>query len=89
LLGPLDRRSVVNTINSKGLHSGEVTGAAIFDLNGQKIYELKTEMQGLEEMAAKLLKTARNLPPWSVRHDILKEIDKFRVRIAALKAKGK
>ena len=79
----------MNTINSKGLHGGEVTGAAIFDLNGQKICELKTEMQDLEEMAAKLLKTARNLPAWQVRHDILKEIGKFRVRIAALKAKGK
>ncbi len=43
----------------------------------------------LEEMAAQLLKTARNLPPWPVRHDILKAIGKFRVRIAALKAKGK
>ena len=79
----------MNTINSKGLHGGEVTAAAIFDLNGQKIYELKTDMQDLEEMAAKLLKTARNLPPWPVRHDVLKEIRKFRVRIAALKAKGK
>ena len=48
-----------------------------------------TEMQDLEEMAAKLLKTARNLPPGPVRHDILKEIGKFRARIAALKTKGK
>ncbi len=31
----------MNIINSKGLHVGMVTGAAIFDLNGQKIYELK------------------------------------------------
>ena len=46
-----------------------------------------TEMQDLAEMAAKLLKTARNLPPGPVRHDILKEIGKFRVRIAALKPK--
>ena len=78
----------MNTINSKGL-GGEVTGAAIFDLNRQKTYELKTEMQDLEEMAAKLSKTARNLPPWPVRHDILKEIGRFRGGIAALKAKGK
>jgi hypothetical protein len=34
-------RSVMNIINSKGLHVGMVTGAAIFDLDGQKIYELK------------------------------------------------
>jgi hypothetical protein len=31
----------MNIINSKGLHVGLVTGAAIFNLNGQKIYELK------------------------------------------------
>ena len=47
------------------------------------------EMQELEEIAAKLLKTARKLPPGSERHGILKEIGKFRVRITALKAKGK
>jgi hypothetical protein len=48
-----------------------------------------TEMQVLEEMATKLLETARRLPPGSERHDALKEIGTFRVRIAALKAKGK
>jgi hypothetical protein len=48
-----------------------------------------TEMQDLETMAAKLLEIARNLPPGSERHSILKEIGKFRVRITALKAKGK
>jgi len=48
-----------------------------------------SEMQDLEAMAVKLLKTARKLPPGPVRHDILKEIGKFRVRITALKAKGK
>jgi hypothetical protein len=48
-----------------------------------------TEMQELEAMAAKLLRTVRKLPPGPVRHDLLKEIGKFRVRITALKAKGK
>jgi hypothetical protein len=48
-----------------------------------------TEIQDLEAMAAKLLKTARKIPAGPVRNDILKEIGKFRVRIAALKAKGK
>ena len=47
-----------------------------------------TEMQELEAMAAELL-TARKLPPGPVRHDLLKEIRKFRARIIALKAKGK
>jgi hypothetical protein len=48
-----------------------------------------TEMQELEAMAAKLLRTARKLPPGPVRYDILKEIRKFRARITALKAKGR
>ena len=52
-------------------------------------YPMLTEMQALEEIAAKLLKTARKLPSGSERHGILKEIGKFCVRITALKAKGK
>jgi hypothetical protein len=48
-----------------------------------------TEMQDLEEMATQLLETARELPPGSDRHEVLKEIGTFRVRIAGLKAKGK
>jgi hypothetical protein len=47
-----------------------------------------TEMQDLEEMATQLLESARELPPGSDRHEVLKEIGTFRVRIAALKAKG-
>jgi hypothetical protein len=39
--GSLDRRSIVNIINSQGLRVGVVTGTAIFDLEGQKLYELK------------------------------------------------
>jgi hypothetical protein len=46
------------------------------------------EMQALEELAAKLLKAARKLPPGSERQGILKEIGKFRLRITALN-KGK
>jgi hypothetical protein len=47
------------------------------------------EMQDLDTIAAKLLEIARNLPPGSERHSILKEIGKFRVLITAIKAKGK
>jgi hypothetical protein len=47
------------------------------------------EMQDLEAMAAKLLETARKLPAGPVRHDILKQIGKFRARITALKVKAK
>ena len=43
----------------------------------------------LEEIAAKLLKTARKLPAGPDRQSILKEIGQFRVRIAALKDKAK
>jgi len=46
-------------------------------------------MQQLEAMARKLRKTARKLPAGPVFRDILKEIGKFRGRIAALKVKGK
>jgi hypothetical protein len=70
----------MNIIDSKGPQIGVVTVSADRTL---------TEMQQLEAMAAKLLKTARKLPAGPVCHDILKEIGKFRGRIAALKAKGK
>ncbi|HMI14007.1 MAG TPA: hypothetical protein VK678_08080 [Bradyrhizobium sp.] len=30
-----------NIFNSKGIHVGVVTGAAIFDLKGAKLYDLK------------------------------------------------
>ena len=51
--------------------------------------QTRKEMQDLEAMAAKLLETARKIPAGPVRHDILKQIGKFRARITALKAKGK
>jgi hypothetical protein len=51
--------------------------------------QTRKEMQDLEAMAAKLLETARKLPAGPVRHDILKQVGKFRARITALKAKGK
>ena len=42
-------------------------------------------LQELEEMAARLLALARELPPGQRRYDIMQEIGRFRVRIAALK----
>jgi hypothetical protein len=53
------------------------------------IKSAERRMQDLEAMAAKLLETTRKVPPGPERHDILKEIRKFRARIIALKAKGK
>jgi hypothetical protein len=42
-------------------------------------------LQELEEIAAKLLATARELPPGQERHNALREIGRFRAQIAALK----
>ena len=42
------------------------------------------KMQDLQEMAEKLLEAARRLPPGSTRHEMLKEIGRFRARINAL-----
>jgi hypothetical protein len=42
-------------------------------------------LQELEEMAVRLLALARKLPPGQQRHDVVREIGRFRVRIAALK----
>jgi hypothetical protein len=47
-----------------------------------------TELQELEEMAGKLLATARKLPPGPDRHNILQEIGRFRAQIAALQEAG-
>jgi hypothetical protein len=47
-----------------------------------------TEIQDLETMAAKLLEIARNLPPGSERHSILKEIGTFRVQIISMQGVG-
>jgi hypothetical protein len=39
----------------------------------------------LEEMAAKLLATARQLPPGQDHHNALREIGRFRAQIAVLR----
>jgi hypothetical protein len=45
-----------------------------------------TRLQELEEMAAKLLVTARKLPPGQDHHNALREIGRFHVQIAALQS---
>ena len=45
----------------------------------------EASLQELQEMADKLLATAHNLPSGQDRHNALREIRSFRVRIAALK----
>jgi hypothetical protein len=37
----IERSLIVNIINSRGIHVGEVRGGAIFDLGGRKLYALK------------------------------------------------
>jgi hypothetical protein len=41
-------------------------------------------LQELQEMAVKLLATARELPPGQDHHNALREIERFRAQIAAL-----
>ena len=45
----------------------------------------EARLQELEEMAAKLLATARKLPPGQDHHNALREIGRFLAQIAALK----
>jgi hypothetical protein len=44
----------------------------------------EARLQELQEMAAKLLATARELPPGQDHHNALREIGRFRAQIAAL-----
>jgi hypothetical protein len=46
-------------------------------------------MQDLEDMAAKLLETARKLPPGPERQALLKQIGTLRTRLDAIAAKRK
>ena len=43
-----------------------------------------SKLQELERMASKLLTTARQISPGAERHDILREIGRFRVAITKL-----
>jgi hypothetical protein len=45
-----------------------------------------SRLQELEEIAAKLLATARELPPGQDHHNALREIARFLAQIAALQA---
>jgi hypothetical protein len=56
-----------------------------FPILEKKSLTFEEEILILEKLAIELLQTARQLPPGTKRHDILKEIGKFRVRIAALR----
>jgi hypothetical protein len=47
------------------------------------------KMQDLEKMAAKLLETARKLPPGAEQHALLEQITTFRIKLSAIAAKRK
>jgi hypothetical protein len=47
-----------------------------------------TKLQEMEEMATKLLATARKLPPGPDRHNMLQEIGRFRAQIISLQGSG-
>jgi hypothetical protein len=58
----------------------------VFGRDGVEGEEMRAaRLQELQEMAAKLLATARELPSGQDRHNALREIGRFRVQIAALK----
>jgi hypothetical protein len=44
-----------------------------------------TRLQELEDMATRLLATVRQIRPGQERHDVLEQIGKIRLQIAALK----
>jgi hypothetical protein len=47
---------------------------------------MKAELQELEEWAAELQATARQLQPGPDPHDLLQEVGRFRAQVAALQA---
>jgi hypothetical protein len=58
----------------------------VFGRDGVEGEEMRAaRLQELQEMAAKLLATARELPSGQDRHNAFREIGRFRVQIAALK----
>jgi hypothetical protein len=72
-------------------HAGRLEAANAVDQLSRIVRDIEGEsemstarLQELEKMAAKLLATARKLPPGPDRHNILQEIGRFRAQIAAL-----
>jgi hypothetical protein len=53
-------------------------------LHAGTLQKRAARLQELEEMAAKLLVTARKLPPGQERHSMLQEIGRFRSRLMSL-----
>jgi hypothetical protein len=75
----------------ENIRTGELEGANAVDELSRIVRNIEGEsemstarLQELEEMAAKLLATARNLPPGPDRQNALQLIGRFRVQIATL-----
>ena len=60
-------------------------GKEFLILEKKKLPTFEEEILSLEKQATELLETVRQLPGGKKRNDILKEIGRFRVRIAALR----
>jgi len=61
------------------------SASAALSSSGLEVKEMRAaRLKELEEMAAKLLETARMLPSGQGRHNALREIERFRARITAL-----
>jgi hypothetical protein len=62
--------------------------ASSVKLHARTLQKRAARLQELEELGAKLLATARKLPPGPDRHNMLQEIGRFRAKVAALQGPG-
>ena len=66
------------------MRSSENRALPALELGGPEGEEMRAaRLKELEEMAAKLLETARKLPSGRDRHNALREIERFQARITA------
>jgi hypothetical protein len=79
------KRARETTGRPEGANVVDEISRIVRDIEGES--EMTTaRLQELEELAAKLLATARKLPPGPERHNALQLIGRFRVQIAALQS---
>ena len=69
-------------MNSVKLHAKALSGLAQKRIRT----EMKAKLQELEDRAAELQATARQLPSGPDRHDLLQEVGKFRAQVSAMLA---
>jgi hypothetical protein len=66
-----------------------VSGCRITAPSTASVQVKRNKTRDLEDMATKLLETARNLAPGPDRHAILEQIGTFRIKLVAIAAKRK